>query len=139
MVAGFKCRRRSTLVERSVESPDTLSRDRSLTKRSSSVFNQLPRSRLERVFGRRSALFSGVEEGQMLEERRKTTAALFIRTWRKAENMTIQNFTLIGPSGVIPANGVVRTNCLRYRIRKGQVANRGPDDSPRHFCLKLQS
>src|SRR2546428_12370415 len=22
---------------------------------------------------------------------------------------------------------------------KGQVANRGPDDSPRHFCLKLQS
>src|SRR3989441_12303624 len=117
MVAGFKCRRRSTLVERSVESPDTLSRDRSLTKRSSSVFNQLPRSRLERVFGRRSALFSGVEEGQMLEERRKTTAALFIRTWRKAENMTIQNFTIIGPSGVIPANGVVRTNCLRYRIR----------------------
>src|SRR6267378_2130264 len=117
MVAGFKCRRRSTLVERSVESPDTLSRDRSLTKRSSSVFNQLPRSRLERVFGRRSALFSGVEEGQMLEERRKTTAALFIRTWRKAENMTIQNFTIIGPSGVIPASGVVRTNCLRYRIR----------------------
>ena len=53
----------------------------------------------------------------MLEERRKTTAALFIRTWRKAENMTIQNFTIIGPSGVIPANGVVRTNCLRYRIR----------------------
>ena len=53
----------------------------------------------------------------MLEERRKTTAALFIRTWRKAENMTIQNFTIIGPSGVIPASGVVRTNCLRYRIR----------------------
>src|SRR2546426_11054033 len=116
MVAGFKCRRRSTLVERSVESPDTFSRDRSLTKQSSSVFNQLPRSRLEHVFGRRSALFSGVEGGQMLEERRKTTA-LFIRTWRKAENMTIQNSTIIGPSGVIPANGVVRTNCLRYRIR----------------------
>lgn len=31
------------------------------------------RSRLERVFGRRSALFSGVEGDQMLEERRKMT------------------------------------------------------------------
>src|SRR3989442_4855047 len=78
MVTGSKCRRRSTLVENSVESPDTLSRDRSLTKQSSSVFNQLPRSRLERVFGRRSALFSGGEGDQMLEERRKTTAALWL-------------------------------------------------------------
>ena len=49
MATKFKCRRRSTLVERSVESPDTLSSDRNLTKQSSSVFNQLPRSRLERV------------------------------------------------------------------------------------------
>jgi hypothetical protein len=65
MVTGFKCRRRSTLVERGVESPDTLSRDRSPTKQSSSVFNQLPRSQSERVFGRRSALFSGVEEAQV--------------------------------------------------------------------------
>ena len=59
MVTGSKCRRRSTLVEKSVESPDTLSRDRSLTKQICSVFNQLPRSRLERVFGRRGALYRG--------------------------------------------------------------------------------
>ena len=69
MVTGSKCRRRSTLVEKSVESADTLGRDRSLTKQSSCVFNQLPRPRLERVFGRRSALFSGVGGDQMLEER----------------------------------------------------------------------
>jgi hypothetical protein len=65
MVTAFKCRRRSTLVERSVESPDTLSRDRRLRKQTSSVFNQLPRSRLERVFGRSTALFPGVEGDQM--------------------------------------------------------------------------
>jgi len=58
----------------SVESFDTLSTDRSLTKQSSSVFNQLPRSRLERVFGRRSALFTAVERDQMLEERGKMTS-----------------------------------------------------------------
>src|ERR1700726_3801357 len=55
MVTAFKCRRRSTLVERSVESPDTLSRDRQSHTQRFSVFNQLPRSRLERVFGSRVA------------------------------------------------------------------------------------
>jgi hypothetical protein len=63
----------STLVERSVESPDTLSRDRSVAKQSTPVFNQLPRSRLEHAFGGRSALFSGVERGQLLEKRRNMT------------------------------------------------------------------
>src|SRR6266849_9513859 len=88
MVAGFKCRRRSTRVERSVESPDTLSRDCSLTKQSSSVFNQLPRSRLERVFGRWSALFSGVEGDQMLEERRKMTIDAGARQGLNSAHMT---------------------------------------------------
>jgi hypothetical protein len=60
MVSGFKCRRRSTLVERSVDSSDILSRDHSLTKRRSSIFTQLPWPRLKRVFGRRSALFPHV-------------------------------------------------------------------------------
>jgi hypothetical protein len=61
----------STLVERNVERPDTLSRDRSVAKQSTPVFNQLPR--LEHVFGRRSALFSGVERGKLLEKRRNMT------------------------------------------------------------------
>ncbi len=74
MVTRFKCHGRSTLVEKSVESSDTLTTDRSLTKQSSSVFNQLPRSRLERVFGRQSALFTGAERDQMLEERGKMTS-----------------------------------------------------------------
>jgi len=40
---------------------------------STPVFNQLPRSRLEHAFGGRSALFSGVERGQLLEKRRNMT------------------------------------------------------------------
>jgi hypothetical protein len=63
----------STLVERSVESPDTLFRDRSVAKQSTPVFNQLRRSRLEHAFGGRTALFSGVERGQLLEKRRNMT------------------------------------------------------------------
>ena len=47
------------IVGRSAESPDTLFRDRCRIRQSSSVFNQLPRSRFERVFGRRCALFPG--------------------------------------------------------------------------------
>ena len=54
---GSKCRRRSTRVERSVESLDTLSEVWNLTKHRCSVFNQLPELRLERVFGDSSALF----------------------------------------------------------------------------------
>ena len=61
---------RLSLVERSVESPDTLSGDCSLTNQRSYFFNQLPRSRLERVLGSRSAPFPDVEGDQMLEERR---------------------------------------------------------------------
>ena len=74
IVSRLKCRGHSTLVEKSVESSDTLSTDRCLTKPSSSVCNQLPRSRLEGVFGRRSALFTGVERDQMLGERGKMTS-----------------------------------------------------------------
>jgi hypothetical protein len=39
--------------------PGLISKNRLNAKQSSSVFNQLPRFPLERVFGRRSALFSG--------------------------------------------------------------------------------
>ena len=60
-VSGSKCRRRSSFVWGSVGGPDTICKDRILTKQTSSVFNQLPPSRLERVFGRRTALFPGVE------------------------------------------------------------------------------
>jgi len=38
-----------------------------------------------------------------------------------------KHFTIIGPSGIIPANGVVRTNCLRYRYVERPIANRGPE------------
>ena len=55
MVTGCKCRKRTTFVERSVEGPDTFSRNRRPIRRSSNAFNQLPRSRLERVVGKRSA------------------------------------------------------------------------------------
>jgi hypothetical protein len=83
MMTGFKCRRRSTLVEIGVESPDTLSRDRSLSTQPSSVFNQLTRSRLERAFGMSSALFSGVEGDQLLEEPRKMTLMREVLTWQR--------------------------------------------------------
>lgn len=56
MVTGCKCRKRSTLVGRSVEGPDTPSSNRSPTKRSSNAFNQLPRSQLERAVGKHIAL-----------------------------------------------------------------------------------
>jgi hypothetical protein len=42
-------------------------------KQSSSVFNQLPCSRLERGFGRRNAISPGVEWYQMPEERLRMT------------------------------------------------------------------
>ena len=64
-MTGFDCRSPSTHVERSVENPDTLSKDRSLRTQNYSVFNQLLRSRLERAFGKRRALFSGVEGNHM--------------------------------------------------------------------------
>jgi hypothetical protein len=47
-----------TLVERSVKNPGTLLWDRTLAKQNSSVFNQLPRFRLERVFGRRTRILN---------------------------------------------------------------------------------
>jgi len=46
---------------------DSLSSDRCLTKRSSSILNHLLWSRLEAVFGRRRASFYGVEEDKVLE------------------------------------------------------------------------
>lgn len=46
----------STLDENRVEGPDTHCRDCSLIEQSSSLFNQLPRSRLGGPFGRHSAL-----------------------------------------------------------------------------------
>ncbi len=48
-------------------------RDRSVAKQSPSVFNQLPRPRLQRLFGRRSALFTGVKRDRLLERRRNMT------------------------------------------------------------------
>jgi hypothetical protein len=56
MMTGFECRRRSTLVERSVENPDTLSKDRNLPMQNSNIFIQLLMYRSERDFGSRSAL-----------------------------------------------------------------------------------
>jgi hypothetical protein len=43
----------------------------SLTKQNSSVFNQLLQSRLERVFGRRSAQFPIVKETRCLKDPKK--------------------------------------------------------------------
>jgi hypothetical protein len=62
MATSVECRRRSTLVGRSVETP-TLSHAITVSqKQSSSVFNQLSQSRLDRVFGSRRAAVSGAEE-----------------------------------------------------------------------------
>ena len=71
--AGSKCRRRSTLVEKTSKFPTLAQRIVIFTTQNSSVFNQLPRSRLVRVFGRRSALVPAVEADQGLEERRNMT------------------------------------------------------------------
>ncbi len=92
MVTGFKCLSRSSLVEKSVESSDTLSMDRSPTMRSSSLFNQLWCSRLERVFGTRSALGGGVERDQTLEDREKVT----IDTGVQRELILAKDFPLRG-------------------------------------------
>ena len=64
-MTGFDCRSPSTHVERSVENPDTLAKDRSFRTQNHSVFFELLRSRLERAFGKRRALFSGVKGNQM--------------------------------------------------------------------------
>jgi len=71
--AESKCRRRSTLVEKTSKFPTLAQGIVIFTTQGSSVFNQLPRSRLERVFGRRSAGLSGVGADQRLEERRNMT------------------------------------------------------------------
>lgn len=71
MLTESKCRRRSTLVERNVESPDTFWRNRNLTKQISSVFNSLARSWLGHVFGSRSAVFPSVDGDQPPEESQK--------------------------------------------------------------------
>src|SRR3977135_4194763 len=71
--AESKCRTRSTLVEKTSKFPTLAQGIVIFTTQSSSVFNQLPRSRLERVFGRRSAGLSGVGADQRLEERRNMT------------------------------------------------------------------
>src|SRR5260370_35444225 len=75
---GSKCRRRSTLVEKTSKFPTLAQRIVIFTTQNSSVFNQLPRPQLERVFGRRRALLPAVEEDQGLEERIHRT----IDTWR---------------------------------------------------------
>jgi len=70
---GSKCRRRSTLVEKTSKFPTLAQRIVIFTTQNSSVFNQLQRPQLERVFGRRSALLPAVEADQGLEERRNMT------------------------------------------------------------------
>src|SRR6266850_1878848 len=67
--AESKCRRRSTLVEKTSKFPTLAQGIAIFTTQNSSVINQLLRSRLERVFGRRSALVSRVEADQRLEGR----------------------------------------------------------------------
>jgi hypothetical protein len=54
-------------------------RDRSVAKQSPSVFNQLPLARLQRLFGRRSALFPGVERDKLLEKRRNMTTEIGVQ------------------------------------------------------------
>src|SRR4029077_12334635 len=66
-----KCRKRPTDVERSVEPPDTLRRDRRFTNHSSFVFNQLPCPKREPTVGCRSALFSQTEGNPLLDGLRK--------------------------------------------------------------------
>jgi hypothetical protein len=69
--ARSKCRKRPTHVERSVETPDTLRRDRIFTIHSSFVFNQMPRSPQVPTVGNRSAPFSETEGNPLLDGLRK--------------------------------------------------------------------
>src|SRR5580692_11763247 len=87
-MTGFECRRRSTLVERSVGNPDTLSKDCNLTMQSSSIFNQLPMFRLERDFGRRNALNQSVSHitGSAGPASKVSFGGEFKRRWRDMES-----------------------------------------------------
>jgi hypothetical protein len=66
-MAGLKCRRRPTLVEKGFEPPTLLQRIAVSQSKSSSVFNQLQRFRLERNFGRRSAPLLEADGDPLLE------------------------------------------------------------------------
>ena len=69
--ARSKCREGPTHVERSVEAPDTLRRDRSFTNHSSFAFNQLRHCQQEPNFGRRSAPFPETKGDPLFEGLRK--------------------------------------------------------------------
>jgi hypothetical protein len=86
MVTGCKCRKRTTFVERSVEGPDTFSRNRRPIRRSSNAFNQLPRSRLERVVGERSASNHSVPHIMECAATRDGMAMLKIMTKNGGQN-----------------------------------------------------
>jgi hypothetical protein len=86
MVTGYKCRKLSTFVERSVEGPDTFSRNRRPIKRSSNAFSQLPRFRLESVVGKRSASNQSVPHIKRCAETRDGMAILKIMTKNGGQN-----------------------------------------------------
>jgi hypothetical protein len=66
-MAGFKCRRRPTLVEKRFEPPTLFQGIAVSQSKSSSIFNQLPRHPLERNFGRRSAPLLEADGDPLLE------------------------------------------------------------------------
>jgi len=91
-------------------------RDRSVAKQSSSVFNQLPRPRLQRLFGSRSALFTGVERDRLLEKRRNMTTEIGVQ--RK----------------LILAGGIIELNygCPRNKTA-GEQDHKKCSSVPQHF------
>jgi hypothetical protein len=66
-MAGFKCRRWPTLVEKRFGPPTLFQGIAVSQSKSSSVFNQLRRFRLERNFGRRSAPLLEADGDPLLE------------------------------------------------------------------------
>jgi hypothetical protein len=73
-MTGFKCRRGPTLVEKRFEPPTLFQAIAISQSKSSSVFNQLRRFRLDRNFGRRSAPLLEADGDPLLEAPRNGSA-----------------------------------------------------------------
>ena len=73
-MAGFKCRRWPTLVEKRFEPPTLFQGIAVSQSKTCSVFKQLPRYRLERNFGKRSAPLLEANGEPLLEAQRNGPA-----------------------------------------------------------------
>src|SRR5712671_2784540 len=78
---GFKCRRPSTLVKILSKMSTLAQEDRSLIKKNSPVFNELPQCRSKFAFGRRSACLLTCKEARRSENLERLAIGAGVKTW----------------------------------------------------------